>query len=416
MVYETISTNGATNVLPNLPTIPIWTLATLTQKFPSTLFFNYSSEASLADNANGLGHHIGLAYASGNLYPVWPDNSDFLGNSSSPTNDFQLYTGYSVLPTASLVISVTETPYPPTSDESIDYYVVVTNYGPFAANNVMLTNVLAATVTLDLVRPAAGGSYSVSPNGQTIVFSFGSVPANSSLTNLMVITANQSGYVTNVASIGSTTIAPIPPNTVITNTTTNGNGTNGVFAAGDIVTNIVLVNGEDLTLSMTASPSNVDIGSNVTYTLIVSNQGPAANGLVYITNILSANLTQISNVICSPQGTYSITNNTIIFSLGTLAVGQTATNYFSATTLSLGSNFQFATNTAFATSTDFDTNLVNNYATNLVTILDENLAVGLSASTNNVNIGDLITYTVNITNLGFSSTGAITLTNTLSPS
>lgn len=412
MVFETISTNGGTNVVTNLSTITIWTAAllTATKAPPPGGTFTYSSEAALANNVNGLGHHIGLAYESGNMYPVWPDNSDFLAGNPGPPQDFDLYTGYSILPTASLVISVTETPYPPTSDESIDYYVVVTNYGPYAATNVSITNTLGADTTLDLVRPAAGGSYSVSPNGETIVFSFASVPPKTAITNLIVITANQSGYVTNVSTVVSTTTTPAAPDTIYTNITNN---TIQTSAANNLVTNIVLVNGEDLAIGMTASPLAVDIGTQVTYTIYVTNLGPAGNGLIYITNTFSSDLADVTNVTQS-QGTYSITGNTIVFSLGTLGSNQSTAVSYMATALSLGNNHQYATNTAYVTSTDFDTNLLNNTTNAIVQILDEDLAVGLTSSATNVNIGDTITFTVSITNFGPSDTGDITVTNILS--
>ncbi len=432
MVYGTISTNGGTNVLANLPMIPIWTLSTLTAANPGPAggeSFTYSSEAALADNANGVGHHIGLAYASGNFYPVWADNSDFLGDSPSPATDFQLYMPTNAaLQTARLVISVTEAPYPPTSDEALDYYVVLTNLGPSTASNVFITNILAANVTLDQVIASPGGSYSVSGNGQTLIFNLGSLAATKALTNRIIITANQSGFATNIASVSTTTIAPSLGSTPVTNIVQEANG-NGfqTYVNGNIVTNIVVVNGEDLSLTMLASPTNVDIGNPVTYTLTVSNLGPAANGLVYITNTLPSNLGQISNVVqtnvtysisgtnaVQTSVTYSISNNIVVFSLGTIPTNQTDAITYTATTLSLGSRYQYATNLAFVTSTDFDTNLLNNTASTVVTILGEDLGLGLSASAANVDIGATITYTLTVTNFGPSTSGIISITNLLS--
>ena len=351
----------------------------------------------MANSANGVGRHIGLAYDAGNIYPVWPDNSGYSppGNSSPPGFDF--YMGYSQLPTANLSLSVTVFPTNPISDESLTYYLVVTNLGPFAATNIMITNAFSNSVTFVGVQQlAAGERWTEGNNGQTIIFSFYpptlSLPPNSSFTNVINFTAAQSGIATNIASLG----ASIPnPNPVHVS-----------------ATNVVTIGAEDLALSMSASPSNVDIGDLVTYTLNVTNLGPATNGYVYITNIISSDLSQITNVV-QPQGTYTISNNTLVFSLGTLALNQTITVSFSAVALSLGTKHQFATNTAFLTSSDFDTNLLNNYATNTVTILGEDIGVGLSAFPTNVNIGDTITYILNVTNFGNSVNGNIVFTNTL---
>jgi uncharacterized repeat protein (TIGR01451 family) len=216
---------------------------------------------------------------------------------------------------------------------------------------------------------------------------------STSITNFIRVTATQSGYATNIASVGCTLVNP--------NT------------RGSVTTNIVPVNGEDLALGMSVFPTNVNIGDTATYTLSVTNLGAAANGLVYITNTLPSNLAQVTNVVM-PQGSYVISNNTIIFSLGTLASNQTATVTYMATTLSLGTKYQYATNLAVVTSTDFDPNLTNNTASTIITILGEDLGVSLSPSATNVNIGDTITYTLVITNSGPSDFGIINVTNTLS--
>jgi len=406
MVYGTTSLSGGTSFAPNLPTIPFITATTVPAAAAGAgTAFTYVSETDLANNANGVGHHIGLAYAFGNIFPVWADNSYFLPPGGTPSNpdaspltNFDFYLGFSQLPTANLAVYITISPTNPISDESLTYYIVVTNLGPFSATNVLITNILSTNVQLANVNPGPGEQVNISNNGQLLIFSFANPNAyltnGQSITNSIVVTAVQAGVATNVASAGALIPNPNP--------------------AQVIATNVVTIGAEDLALSMSASPTNVDIGSLVTYTLIVSNLGPAANGLIYITNTFPTNLTQVTNVIVSPGGGYSVSNNTVVFSLGTLGVNQSATNYFSATAVSLGSKYQYATNIAFVTGTDYDTNLSNNYATNIVTILGEDLAVGLSATPTNVNIGDTITYTLNITNLGASTSGTVSFTNLLS--
>lgn len=421
MIYGTVSLSGGTSYAPNAPMFPIWTATTLTAAqnagtLAAGASFSYSSEAALANNGNGIGHHLGLTYASGNVYPVWPDNSDYLpgGAASSnpgPTQDFDLYISSETLQTAALALSVTETPYPPTSDEILAYYVVLTNHGPATASSVLITNQLADNVTLvGQQSPAPGGTYYVTNNGEEVVFSFPSLAKNTSITNLIRVTATQSGYATNATSVGSSLPNTLNYYNVVTNITNSAFTTS---SSDGIDTNIVLVDGEDLGIGLSASPSNVDITSPVTYTVTVTNFGPAANGLVYVTNTLSSDLSQITNV-STPQGSYTITGNTIVFSLGTLASNQSVTMTYQASALSLGTKFQTATNVAVVTSTDFDPNLSNNIVTNTgVAIIGEQLAVGLTASPLNVNIGDTITYTLTITNLGASTNATISFTNTI---
>jgi uncharacterized repeat protein (TIGR01451 family) len=161
-----------------------------------------------------------------------------------------------------------------------------------------------------------------------VIFNVPSLAAGKSITNVILYTSVQSGYATNVASVGG----------ALPDTST----------ANNILTNVVLVNGEDLALGMTASPSNIDIGGAVTYTLYVTNLGPADNGLIYVTNSLTTDLGLVTNVIQS-QGTYSVVGTNVIFNLGTLATNTFATITFTATALSVN-NSTNATNTAIAIS------------------------------------------------------------------
>ena len=401
MVYGTASLTGGAIFAPNIPMVTIWTATAIKNAAtpPAPTDFVYVSEAAKANNAVGIGHHIGLAYNAGNAYPVWADNSDF----AAPANpdfpkltNFDFYLADSILQTANLGIFITVSPTNPISGESITYYVVVTNYGPFAASGIIVTNILADNVTLiGQPVPAPNGTYSVSANGQTITFdnSATSLATNSSLTNTFVISETQAGYATNIASVGSTLPTPNPAN--------------------NIVTNIIVVGSEDLAIGITASPTNIDIGGTVTYTMSVTNLGPAANGHVYVTNTVTANLTQISNLVISPsQGTYTISNNTIVFNLGTITNQGVVNISYSATAIS--SKSFIATNTAIVTSDDFDTNLSNNIAIAAVDILGEDLGVTIAATPTNVNIGDTITYTIVVTNGGPSTNGYVTLTNALS--
>jgi uncharacterized repeat protein (TIGR01451 family) len=396
MAYGTASLTGGAVFAPNIPLDNIWTQAALTKALPPPGAFTYVSEAAKANNPAGIGHHMGLAYESGNVYPIWADNSGFVaGNPDFPgMTNFDLYLGYSVVQTANLGIYITVSPTNPISAESITYSVVVTNYGPFAAAGIVVTNVLADNVTLvGQPIPAPNGSYTVSANGQVITFSYPSttLPPNGSLTNTFVISETQSGYATNVASVVSSLPSPNPAN--------------------EIVTNITLVGSEDLAVGITASPTNINIGGTVTYFLSVTNFGPAANGPVFVTNILTANMSQISNVV-DPQGTYAVSNNTIIFSLGTLTNQGVVNLSYSAVALSTKSIV--ATNTAIVTSSDFDTNLSNNVSVAAVNILGEDLGVTIVPSETNANIGDTITYTLTVTNYGPSAGGVITLSNALS--
>lgn len=415
MIYGNASLSGGTAFSPDLPMIPIWTMGMLAaSNLPAGGTFIYASEAALATNGNGIGHHIGLAYEAGNIYPVWPDNSDanafnplFHGSNPGPSGAFDFVTCFAQVATAAMAVSVTESPYPPTSAEALDYYIVLTNYGPFTATGIVITNQLSAN--LSIVPPqttaAPGGQRFIT--NQTVYFDYPSLGPNQAITNHIHVTP-QTGFATNAVGVSSSlpnTLTLNPYSPYITNSTY-------VTPSGDtFVTNIVLVNGEDLALSLTASPTNVLIGNPVTYSMVVSNLGPAANGLVYVTNTLSANLATVTNVVLS-QGTYTVSNNVILFSLGTLASNGTATISYNATTLSI-TNSTNATNFAVVGGTDYDPDLTNNIVTNVVTIEGEDLGVTLSSSSTNVDIGDIITFTLDVINYGPSYSGNVTLSGSI---
>jgi uncharacterized repeat protein (TIGR01451 family) len=78
----------------------------------------------------------------------------------------------------------------------------------------------------------------------------------------------------------------------------------------------------DLSLTLSDAPDPVSVGSTLTYTLTVSNGGPATATSVKLTNTLPAGVTFLS---ASPGG-YVVNGNVISFpSLGDLGSGSTVT-------------------------------------------------------------------------------------------
>ena len=51
---------------------------------------------------------------------------------------------------------------------------------------------------------------------------------------------------------------------------------------------------EDLAISISASPTNINLGDTVTYTVVVTNRGLSFTGDITITNLISTNLGQIN--------------------------------------------------------------------------------------------------------------------------
>ena len=79
----------------------------------------------------------------------------------------------------------------------------------------------------------------------------------------------------------------------------------------------------DLVLGMTASPDPVFIGGKLTYTVAVTNNGPATASGVFLTNTLPAGLRVVSR--SSSQGTVFNSGGAVVANLGTLTSGARAT-------------------------------------------------------------------------------------------
>lgn len=151
-----------------------------------------------------------------------------------------------------------------------------------------------------------------------------------------------------------------------------GNGTDTNNNSADFVLNAsssnpqnsssgcINVNAADVAITKTDSPDPVFTGSNVTYTLTVTNNGPAAAQSVVVTDNLPGNVTFVScnstgAGVCGGTGN----NRTVTFT--SLAAGASETITLVAT--ATGASGTTITNTATVTSSTTDSNAANNSAT-----------------------------------------------------
>ncbi|NJK43791.1 MAG: DUF11 domain-containing protein [Pleurocapsa sp. SU_196_0] len=112
----------------------------------------------------------------------------------------------------------------------------------------------------------------------------------------------------------------------------------------------------DLSITKTVNPASARVGDAVTYTMIVTNNGPSAATNVTLSDPLPDGLTYVSS--STSQGTVSFASNTVTASLGALTRGGSATVTVRATTTRAG---RF-TNTATTRATEEETTLENNRA------------------------------------------------------
>lgn len=147
----------------------------------------------------------------------------------------------------------------------------------------------------------------------------GTVTANESITNLYVLAQDSDGHA----------------------------GASGWFAVQPSV---------DVALSQTAAPASQALGQDVTFTLRLTNSGPAAAQGIVVVDTLPAGVIYKSSSVT--QGSVSQSGSTVTANLGTLAVGGQATVTVTGTAAASGG----ITNSATVSTTSVDYQPTNNTA------------------------------------------------------
>lgn len=226
-------------------------------------------------------------------------------------------------------------------------------------------------------------------------------------------------------------VAPAPPgaygSTLAAFTGSNPNGSWSLYLVDDLpffggaisngwrlsfVSSKPVGSAADLSLTMHATPEPVVAGSNVTYTLLVTNHGPSAAAGVTLSNALPEG---VSFVAAAPAQGSAGTNasGAVIWSVGALAKDATASLTLMLQPAAVG---EFA-NSAHVASETFDANPANNTATvaSTVVVPTADLAMGLTDDPDPIATGYPLVYTMSVTNLGPATAVDVNVTNTLPP-
>ena len=268
---------------------------------------------------------------------------------------------------ADLALTHTDNPDPVLQGATLTYSLQVTNNGPSNATNVSIIDGLPQSA--DFV--AAPGCNRV--NG-TVICDVGDLAAGAqSMTYEIMVTPTTSGPILNTATVTLTENDPNPNNNTVEETTQ--------------VTPVA-----DLAITKTDSTDPVAQGSDLTYSIVVTNNGPSeATGLI-ITDTLPADVTFDS---ASPACARS--NGIVTCSFGNLAVGRQETVTIDVTTTQPGT----ITNEAnvVANEPDLDPNNSTVTETTLVTAVSD-LQVAIDDFPDPVRVGENLNLTINITNQG----------------
>ncbi len=200
-------------------------------------------------------------------------------------------------------------------------------------------------------------------------------------------------------------VAQAAPSSVTNTATVAGGGE--VNTANDTATDPTnVVSSADIGVTKIASSGTVTVGSNVNFTVTVTNNGPSDATGVQVTDLLPAGLTYFSSV--PSQGTY--TSGTGLWNIGALASGASVNLTLTATVTATGSLTNTATKTA---ETETDPNAANNSASVTITGQAPDLTIAKSHVGSFVR-GSTGSYSVTVSNVGaVASSGLVTVSDTL---
>ena len=325
----------------------------------------------------------GSATGPGGGTPVSDDSnngSDPDPNNDGNPNDNSIPTGVTFGSSADLSVLKVVSNSNPSVGDTVTYTITVTNDGPDTATGIQVSEPLASGLTFQSSNPSQG-SY----DSGTGTWTVGTLANGASATLTITATVNVSDPITNTATVSADQTDP--------DTTNNESSVT------------VPQQSADLQVNKTVDNSNPSVGENITYTIAVTNNGPATATGVQVSDPLPSGLTfQSSN---PSQGSYD--SGTGTWTVGTLANGSTAT-------LAITVRVDVAdpvTNTATASADQPDPDTTNDESS--VTVPDQNADLQVSKTVDNSNpsVGQNVTYTITLTNNGPGTATNIEVTEQL---
>ncbi len=150
----------------------------------------------------------------------------------------------------------------------------------------------------------------------------------------------------------------------------------------------------DLGLSVSATPDPAAAGHNLTYTIIVSNAGPADSTNTTVVDVLPLGVTFVSAT--PTQGNVTFAAGKVTANLGTITSGASVP----LTIVITPSTSSQIVNTASVTSDQVDVDPANNTVQTTTNVSPADLGVGVGILPSTVLAGNPVTFTVFATNNG----------------
>ncbi|HCV32360.1 MAG TPA: hypothetical protein DGO89_20725 [Microcoleaceae bacterium UBA9251] len=291
-------------------------------------------------------------------------------------------------------LSVTKTANADTTTvgNNLTYTVTVTNKGTSNAKEVTLADTLPEGVEFV--------SASVNPtqkSGNKLSFDLGNLNNGEAKTINVTVTPPITGNITGSAQVTSKTFDPDATNDIA------------------VLTTSVKPISTDLSISATGTPTTVNLGDKLTYSLTVTNNSPTQATGVTFTNELPSGLKDVS-ATSSKGGTPENNNGIITAELGDLNTGESAIVTINATSIAAGT----FSNNASVTSKEADSESVNNTLIQRTRVNSKNpdpadLELIQTVDNPNPNVGEQVNITLALTNKGAGVASSINITSLLPP-
>lgn len=173
---------------------------------------------------------------------------------------------------ADLEVTKVGTPDPVVAGENVTYTITVENHGPSTANDVVVSDGLPGTVSVVSVTadpPATCNAGEPGKSSAPTTCNFGNVPSGGTRTMTIVVTVDEdaTGQIENDVVVTSSTHDPDTENNTDTTTTT-------IDAVAD------------LSVTKTDEPDPVVAGEELSYSLLVANDGPSTAYDVMLEDVL----------------------------------------------------------------------------------------------------------------------------------
>ncbi|HEY4640229.1 MAG TPA: hypothetical protein VII75_02710 [Thermoanaerobaculia bacterium] len=308
------------------------------------------------------------------------------GNDSSTAN--------TTIATSADVAVTKSGPATAVQNQDVSYTIGVTNNGPSDAQNVTLSDTIPPQATFVSMNQNTGPAFNCSGTS-TVSCTIATLAAGASATFTLTVhtTASVTGGMLNTATVSSSTSDPNSAN-------------NSASAPTNLVT-------ADVAVTKSGSPATVAAGSNITWTITVTNNGPGDATNVTMNDALPPNTTFVSLTQNTGPSFNCSGTTTVTCTIATLTNGASATFTLVAQTAQAAPPGTLSNTATVSSTSPLDPTPANNTSTSNTTVALVDLTLTKTISNGPYVAGTPVTFTLTVTNNGTVAANNVVVTDVL---